>query len=175
MTGNPAQNPPPGPQVGKGWAWYYRNILRHWRFVSKRRRIVNYAKASLGYAGRMHYTETVRRSELFHRPKGKFIGSHADCSQYSATLAHWSGVVGVTDSDWTGTLCHKGQRLAAPEPGAFVFFGTEPFVHMGVMQDAKHVIGFGTQSAPDRNTLSGLLAFFAREGHPGYEFRDLTT
>lgn len=136
--------------------------------------IVRYAKASLAYAGKMRYTEGVARSQLYHRPKGDFHGASADCSQYSATLCHWVGVVGVTDTDWTGTLCHKGQRLTAPEPGCFVFFGTAPFVHMGVMQDSKRVIGFGTQSAPDVNTLAGLLAYFAGEGHPGFEFRDLT-
>lgn len=178
MTGNPPQNPPFDPP-GTGWyaryaRWWQAHVL-HRLPLGKRRRIVNYAKASLSYAGRMHYTETAQRSELFHRPKGKFLGAHADCSQYSASLCHWVGVQGVTETDWTGTLCRKGIKLAAPEPGAFVFFGTAPFVHMGVMRDRTHVIGFGQQAAPNMNTLSALLAYFAQKGHPGYEFRDLTT
>ena len=177
MSGNPSPETPGAPYSGKAYErfkrWYWSHVL-HRLPASKRTRIVRYAKASLAYAGKMHYTEGVRRSELYHRPRGKFLAAHADCSQYSASICHWVGVVGVTDSDWTGTLCHKGQKLVSPEPGCFVFFGVEPFVHMGVMQDSKHVIGFGTQSAPDVNTLAGLLAYFASQGHPGYEFRDLT-
>ena len=122
----------------------------------------------------MHYTETAARSELFHRPRGKFLGAHADCSQYSASLCHWVGVQGVTDTDWTGTLCTKGVKLGEPVAGCFVFFGAPPFVHMGVMVDRTHVIGFGQQQAPDENALAGLVAYFAGSGHPGFQFRDLT-
>lgn len=179
MSGsNPSPNTPGAPYSGKAYEgfkrWYWAHVL-HYFPANKKRRIVNYAKASLNYAGKMHYTELFGRSQLFHRRRGDFKGARADCSQYCASLCHWVGVVGVTDSDWTGTLCHKGQKLISPERGCFVFFGADPFVHMGVMEDAKHVIGFGTQSAPDRNTLAGLLAYFAGQGHPGYEFRDLTT
>lgn len=178
MDGNPSPETPPAPQIG-GWyeryrRWYAAHVLRRLP-GSKRARIVRYAKASLHYAGKMHYTETTARSELFHRKRGRFGGAHADCSQYSSSLCHWTGVKSVTDSDWTGTLCHKGVKLAAAEPGCFVFFGVEPFVHMGVMETRTQVIGFGTQSAPDRNSLAGLLAYFAGQGHPGYEFRDLTS
>lgn len=174
---NPSPNTPPAPQIG-GWyerykRWYWAHVLHHFP-VSKRKRIVNYAKASLAYAGRMHYTEEAMRSQLFHRPKGDYKGAHADCSQFSASILHWSGVKDVTDSDWTGTLCHKGTKLQNSEPGCFVFFGVEPFVHMAVMETRTQAIGFGDQSAPDRNSLAGLLAFFAHEGHPGYIFRDLT-
>lgn len=177
MSGNPSPNTPTAPQIG-GWyerykRWYWSHVLHRWP-GTKRQRIVRYAKASLAYAGKMHYTEGPQRSELFHRRRGQFKGAHADCSQYSASLCHWVGVNDVTDSDWTGTLCHKGVKLTAAEPGCFVFFGTEPFVHMGVVESVVSVIGFGTQSAPDRNSFAGLLAYFASKGHPGYEFRDLT-
>jgi hypothetical protein len=178
MSGNPSPNTPGAPYSGKAYErfkrWYWSHVL-HKLPGSKRQRIVRYARASLAYHGRMHYTETVRRSELFHRKRGDFDGAHADCSQYSATLCHWVGVVGVTDTDWTGTLCHKGQMILSPQPGCFVFFGTAPFVHMAVMVDKKHAVGFGSQSSPDESSLAGLVAYFASQGHPGYEFRDLTT
>lgn len=80
----------------------------------------------------------------------------------------------MTDTDWTGTLCRKGRKLALAEPGCFVFFGTAPFVHMAVMVDRRSAIGFGDQEAPNQSSLSGLVAYFTTNGHPGHEFRDLT-
>jgi hypothetical protein len=145
----------------------------------RRMRIRRSARNSLRYAGRMHYTEGPERSELFHRPKGDFLGAHADCSQYSAALCHWNGVQDVNDKDFTGTLANKGKPLASPARGSFVFFGAAPYVHMGVMvkpllSRTWHVIGFGDQAAPDETPLPILLAYFERQGHPGHVFRDLT-
>lgn len=127
----------------------------------------------------MHYTEGPRRSEFFHYPRGEFAGASADCSQYSATLCHWAGVKDITDKDYTGTLCKKGRKIAKPLRGAFVFFGVAPFVHMGVLvkparSKVWHVIALGDQAGPDENTLPVLLDYFAKQGHPGHEFRDLT-
>ena len=148
-------------------SWYRRNQIRL------------LARKSLGYAGRMHYTEGPDRSQLFHRPKGAFLHAGADCSQYSSSLCHWVGVRDVTDQDFTGTLAQKGHALAKPQRGAFVFFGAPPYVHMGVLvkpllSSVWHVIGFGDQAAPDENTLPGMLDYFRRQGHPGHIFRDLT-
>jgi hypothetical protein len=80
----------------------------------------------------------------------------------------------VNDQDWTGTLGQKGKPLTDPVPGCFVFFGAPPYVHMGVMGYRRHVIGFGYQAGPERNTLAALVAFFAANGHPGHAFRDIT-
>lgn len=148
-------------------SWYRRNQIRR------------LARSSLIYHGRMHYTEGPGRRELFHRSKGDFLAAGADCSQYSASLLHWIGVRDVTDQDFTGTLCQKGRKLDKPKRGAFVFFGSPPYVHMGVLvkpllASSWHVIGFGDQQAPDENTLPGMLEFFRAQGHPGHEFRDLT-
>jgi len=127
----------------------------------------------------MHYTEGPARSQLFHRPIGRFENAGADCSQYSAALCHWVGVKSVNDRDFTGSLADKGRAISKPKRGAFVFFGAPPYVHMGVLvkplrAPSWHVIGFGEQHAPDENTLPGLLAYFAKQGHPGHAFRDLT-
>lgn len=127
----------------------------------------------------MNYTEGPQRSELFHRRRGNFAGAHADCSQYSASLAHWAGVQAVTDKDWTGTLGKKGVRVEKPSRGCFVFFGVPPYVHMGVLvrpllSRRWLVIAFGHNGAPDINSLNGLLAYFAGRGHTGHAFRDLT-
>ena len=85
----------------------------------------------------------------------------------------------MDDKDWTGTLGKKGVRIEEPVRGAFVLFGTPPYVHMGVLvrppwASSWHVIGFGDQGAPDESTLPGLLAYFAARGDHGYAFRDLT-
>ena len=145
----------------------------------QRNQIRRLARRSLSYAGRMHYTEGARRSEMFHRPKGAFLGASADCSQYSASLCHWIGIKSVNDRDYTGTLAEKGKPISSPRRGAFVFFGEPPYVHMGVLvkpllSRTWHVIGFGDQAAPDENTLPGMLDYFRRQGHPGHAFRDLT-
>lgn len=147
--------------------------------LTRKQRIRRLARRSLAYAGRMHYTEGVNRSDMFNKPRGDFLGASADCSQYSASLCHWVGVKGVTDTDWTGSLAKKGRMVERPARGVFVFFGAPPYVHMGVMvkpllSSSWHVIGFGDQSAPEESTLPGLLSFFNREGHPGHQFRDLT-
>lgn len=147
--------------------------------LTKRQQIRRSARRSLQYAGRMSYTEGLQRSELFHRKRGNFAGAHADCSQYSATLCHWVGVKAVTDKDWTGTLAKKGKGIEQPSRGTFVFFGTPPYVHMGVMvkpllSRSWHVIAFGHNGAPDEHRLLDLLAYFQGRGDPGYAFRDLT-
>jgi hypothetical protein len=177
MASNPPQQVPGAPFSPAWYArfqrWYWSHVL-HVPRPSKRKRIVAHAKGSLRYHGRMHYTETVARSELFHRPRGKFLGAHADCSQYSATLCHWVGVPTVTDTDWTGTLAKKGKPVEQPSPGVFVFFGAPPYVHMAVMVSKTQAIGFGQQAAPNQSSLAGLVAYFAGIGHPGHAFRDLT-
>jgi len=127
----------------------------------------------------MTYTEGPNRKQLFHRPVGRFEKAGADCSQYSASLCHWVGVKSVTDTDFTGTLAQKGKPIKSPKRGAFVFFGSPPYVHMGVLvkpwrAPVWHVIAFGEQDAPDENTLPDLLAYFKKHGHPGHAFRDLT-
>jgi hypothetical protein len=145
----------------------------------RRHRIRRLARQSLGFAGQMNYTEGRDRSQLFHRPVGRFAKAGADCSQYSASLCHWVGVKDVTDLDFTGTLAQKGRQVAKPSRGTFVFFGAPPYVHMGVMvkpllSRSWHVIGFGDQAGPEEATLSSMLMGFASEGHPGHVFRDLT-
>lgn len=147
--------------------------------LTRRQRIRRLARRSLAYAGRMHYTEGPNRSQLFHRPRGDFLGAAADCSQYSASLCHWIGVKDVTDTDWTGTLAKKGRLVERPSRGVFVFFGVPPFVHMGVMvkpllSSQWHVIGFGDQQGPDETPLPAMLRYFEQAGHPGHAFRDLT-
>jgi hypothetical protein len=147
--------------------------------VYRRNRIRRLARSSLSFAGRMNYTEGPNRSQLFHRPAGRFAAAGADCSQYSASLCHWVGVKDVTDKDFTGTLAKKGKPLSKPVRGGFVFFGEPPYVHMGVLvkpllSRTWHVVGFGDQAGPDENTLPGLLNYFTKQGHPGHAFRDLT-
>lgn len=176
MTGNAATNPPalPPPKFRRWHGFVYRLVGRV--HPSKRLRIWAYARAGLAYHGRMVYTEGLSRGGLFHRNQGDFNGAHADCSQYAASCAHWAGVTSATDTDYTGTLGKKGRAVQEPQvkPGHVVLFGKYPYVHMGVMGYKRHVLGFGTQSGPDRNTLAGLIAYFAGIGHPGYAFRDLT-
>jgi hypothetical protein len=119
----------------------------------------------------MHYTEGRDRSQLFHRPVGRFAKAGADCSQYSASLCHWVGVKDVTDLDFTGTLAQKGRQVAKPKRGVFVFFGV---MVKPLLSRSWHVIGFGDQAGPEENTLAAMLMGFAAEGHPGHVFRDLT-
>jgi hypothetical protein len=173
MIGNAATNPPALPPKTKVWhGWIYKRIARV--HPVKRQRIRFYAHAGLAYHGRMHYSQGATRSELFHRKRGDFVNADADCSQYGASCAHWSGVQTVTDADWTGTLGKKGKLLGQPVTGCFVFFGAPPYVHMGVMGRGRNVLGFGSQTGPDRNELDTLLTYFARQGHPGHAFRDIT-
>ena len=122
-------NPSPGTPQGQHARAYHRLIPA----LTRKQRIRRLARKSLRYAGRMTYTEGILRSELFHQERGHFEGAHADCSQYSATLCHWVGVKDVADTDYTGTLGKKGVRLEQPERGAFVLFGSPPYVHMGVL------------------------------------------
>ena len=175
MTGNAATNPPFKPPKTRVWHGYLYRLIGKVHPV-KRERIRYYAHAGLAYHGRMVYTQGPQRSELFHRKPGRFAGAHADCSQYAASCAHWAGVKGVDASDWTGTLGKKGKQVqtAHVKPGMFVFFGAPPYVHMGVMGRDMHVLGFGGQSGPDRNTLAALVGYFAGQGHAGFAFRDIT-
>ena len=142
---------------------------------SRRKRLLANARRGLKFAGKMVYDDKdARRSELFHRKPGRFAGAHADCSQYVSSCAHWSGVRSVTDTDWTGTLATKGKPVEQPVPGCIVLFGDPPYVHTGVMDEGRRVIGFGTPDGPDVSNLATLIAYFAGTGHPGHAFRDLT-
>lgn len=132
--------------------------------------VAHYARASLPYAGRMHYTEGRLRSQLFHRKPGDFNNAHADCSQFAASIFHWAGCTTVTDSDWTGTLWNKGTVLPAPQPSCLVIFGPPPGVHAAIWMSDSDVIEFGWQGAPDASTLSGLEEYFAGKGHPGVRY-----
>lgn len=143
-----------------------------------RANIVSMAHRSLAFAGQMPYTMTSLRSQLFHRSKGNFAGAHADCSQFFASILHWFGVKGVTDSDWTGTLWDKGKVLSSPKPGCGVIFGPHPGEHIAMIteQDDRGVwwaIGFGHTGAPDRVSLPDLKAYFSKRGHPGVRYIDL--
>lgn len=173
MTSNASLTDPPVPLKRK------HRLARITPALTRKQRIRRHARRSLSFAGRMHYTETALRSQLFGRKPGNFNNAHADCSQYSASLCHWVGVASVDDKDWTGTLGRKGKLVESPARGVFVFFGTPPYVHMGVMvkpllSRTWHVIGFGDSAAPDESTLPALLGYFAVRGHPGHAFRDLT-
>lgn len=145
---------------------------------TKRQQIVSMAHQSLNYAGKMYYSMQSNRSELFHRAKGNFAGAHADCSQWFASIHHWFGIPGVTDSDWTGTLWDKGKHISEPKPGCGVIFGPHPGEHIAMVteKDAHGVwwcIGFGHQGAPDHVSLPNLKKYFADNGHPGVRFIDL--
>jgi hypothetical protein len=143
---------------------------------SKRKRLAAWARQGLRFKGRMHYTMTAQRSLLFHRPRGHFLGAYADCSQYFAACAHWSGVSKVTDEDYTGSLWNKG-KVDGPIIGGGVIFGTFPGVHIGTFTGYKDghwfVTGFGAQAGPDVHTLSSLIEYFQAR-NPGVRYIDVT-
>ena len=178
MSGNP-------PQLDKleGLALEYA-LIPDWRdrmlgrvHPSKRKRLAAWARQGLRFKGRMHYTMTTQRSILFHRPRGHFLGAYADCSQYFAACAHWSGVKKVTDEDFTGTLWNKG-KVGKPILGGGVIFGAYPGEHIGVFTGRRNgqwlVSGFGGKYGPDVNTLGVLEGYFVAHGHPGTRFIDIT-
>lgn len=139
-------------------------------------RIVYYANRGLRFAGRMVYSETADRSELFSRKPGDFQGAHADCSQYVASILHWLGVKSVTSADYTGTLLQKGKLLPGPALGAVAIWGPGTGAHAAFVTARAgsdwYVVGFGHQGAPDRSTLSGMNAYFEGVGQPGVRYLD---
>ena len=125
--------------------------------------------------GRLIYSESANRSELFHCKPGIVpSGTHADCSQFYAACAKWAGVKKVTDKDYTGTLLQKGLLISKPEPGCCVIFGPGTGTHAGMATEKVGndwwIVGFGHQGAPDRVLLSQLKAYFAGAGHPGVRY-----
>jgi hypothetical protein len=145
---------------------------------SRRRRLAAKARQGLAYAGRMVYTEGPTRSMFFNAPPNIYAGEHADCSQYGAGCGHRVGVKTLTEIDWTGTIWDKGTVIAAPRIGAFVIFGPKPGVHLGIVTGRRNgqwlVTGFGSQHAPDVNTLAELASYFTQTGHGGTRYIDIT-
>jgi hypothetical protein len=138
--------------------------------------VVYWAHKSLLYAGKMNYTEDWKlRQEFFGKKKGDFYTAHADCSQYVSTILHWLGAA-TTSTDYTGSLWNKGRVLVGPQVGAVAIWGAYPGQHTAFVtgrvagKDDWYVVGFGHQGAPDRNTLSGMNAYFKALGHPGVRF-----
>ncbi len=125
--------------------------------------------------GKLSYSETANRSELFHCQPG-FVpsGTHADCSQFYSTCGHWAGVKSLNDHDYTGTLIQKGTQVGSAVPGCAVIFGPGTGTHVGMATEKQggdwFVVAFGHQGAPDRVLLSVLRAYFAKAGHPGVRY-----
>jgi hypothetical protein len=140
--------------------------------------IVYWCHLSLAYAGKMTYTENWSlRQRFFARAVGKFLGAFADCSQFVSTLLKWGGVKTVTSTDFTGSLLQKGNPLSAPKPGCVAVWGPGTGAHTAFVTEKVgngdwFCVGFGHQGAPDRNTLSGMNAYFHSIGQPGVRFLD---
>lgn len=130
--------------------------------------VVSFAKAALAFAGKMNYTEGSGRSELFHRKPGDFKGAGADCSQFVASILHWTGNKQVSDSDFTGTLLQKGNQISSPQAGCVVVWGPGNGVHTAFITEQSgsdwYTIGFGGQGAPDKVLLSAMNQYFNHSG-----------
>lgn len=146
--------------------------------ASLEEQIVALAHQSLGFAGKMTYSEGPDRAMLFHRAKGDFDRAHADCSQLGASILHWLGNQHVTDTDYTGTLLQKARIVAAPAAGLGAIWGPGTGAHFAWITEeiggVWYVVGFGHQGAPDRNTLSGMNQYFASVGEPGVRYLDFS-
>lgn len=140
------------------------------------RKIVAYANLSLHFAGRMTYTQTRARSQLFHRKPGVYLNASADCSQLVASILHWLGVKVVTDTDYTGTLLAKGTLQSHPTMGCVAIWGPGTGIHAAfVTEHIKgtsdwYTVGFGHQGAPNRAKLSDMNAYFLHIGKPGVRY-----
>jgi hypothetical protein len=141
--------------------------------------IVYWCHISLAYAGKMTYTENwTLRQRFFRFAVGVFFGASSDCSQFVATILKWCGVKTVTSTDYTGTLLQKGKRVSMPGPGIVAVWGPGTGTHTAFI--TEHIaggadwycVGFGHQGAPDRNTLSGMNAYFQSIGKPGVRYLD---
>lgn len=142
--------------------------------------IVRIANRGLLFAGRMTYSEGADREMLFDRKRGDFLDAHADCSQFCASDLHWLGVKSLTKTDYTGTLLEKGRLVTVLRPGLIPIWGPHTGAHAAVLTEKTpdgrdwYVVGFGHQGAPDRNTLSGMNAYFNAIGEPGVRFLEFT-
>jgi hypothetical protein len=136
--------------------------------------MVHWATWGMLNAAHFVYDESPGRSMMFGLKPGDLAQQiHADCSQFYASCAHWAGVPGLTDTDYTGTLLEKGRLLtnrAAWQPGDCVIFGPGTGDHAAMLTTPDGAdwwtIGFGHQGAPDRVTLSGTAAWFEQHGMP---------
>lgn len=139
--------------------------------------------AHWGVENRNHfiYTETARRSVMFHRKPGDLSGGpiYADCSQFYSAIGHWCGIHTLTDTDYTGTLLSKGKQVPVPAPGDCVIFGGGNGDHAAMITEKAAgkdwwTIGFGHQGAPERVLLSGMTAWFKQHGMPGVRYRSFS-
>ena len=142
--------------------------------------IVYWCHLSLAYAGKMTYTENwTLRQRFFARAVGKFLGAFADCSQFVSTLLKWGGVKIVTSTDYTGSLLTKGKPVSRPAPGLVAVWGPGTGAHTAFITERVnstdwYVVGFGHQGAPDRNTLTGMNAYFQSIGQLGVRYLDFS-
>lgn len=116
-----------------------------------------------------HYTESAQRDQMFHLKPGVIPagGIHADCSQFVSAVLHWSGVKGLTDTDYTGTLLRKGKTVSSPVEGDVVIWGPDTGVHAAFYVGDRFTVGFGhSPGAPNRVSLSAMNAYFASVHEP---------
>jgi hypothetical protein len=144
--------------------------------LSKRQLAAKYCHEALNYAGRMYYTEGPRRSELFNRAPGNFLGAGADCSQFVSSIMHWCGITSVNQWDATGTLLTKGKAVAEPAIGRIIIAGYGAGVHTGMFVGQENgewmIVEFGFQGAPDKVSLANFEAYFRARGQGEFRIRD---
>lgn len=143
---------------------------------SKRQLAQHFCEEALGYAGRMYYTEGPRRSELFNRAPGNFLGAGADCSQFVSSIMHWCGITSVNQWDATGSLLVKGKAAAEPAIGRIIIAGYGSGVHTGMFVGQENgewqIVEFGYQGAPDKTSLANFKAYFEARGQGEFRIRD---
>lgn len=142
---------------------------------SQRASMVGWANWGVANCAHFFYDETAERSMMFNLKPGDLSKTiHADCSQFYSSCAHWSGVQGLTDTDYTGTLLEKGKALTAAEakPGDCVIWGPGTGEHAAMFVAGGYAIGFGHQGAPDRVAISDITTWMEENGH-GSEVRYL--
>jgi hypothetical protein len=138
--------------------------------------MVHWANWGVVHAAHFVYDEGKQRSMMFGLHPGDLSKPiHADCSQFYASCAHWAGVSGLADTDYTGTLLEKGHLHAdrtSWKPGDCVIFGGGTGDHAAMLTERDGttdwwIVEFGVQGAPDRGTLSGTSEWFEQHGKPG--------
>lgn len=140
---------------------------------SKRAAMIHWAQWGVLNNAKFEYTQShPQRSEMFHREPGDLKGIiTADCSQFYAAIAHWCGVPGMTDTDYTGTLLEKGKIVRTPTPGDGILFGGGTGEHIAMVTYNGYCIGFGhSPGAPNRVKRFDMIAWFKDHGHPGVRY-----
>lgn len=108
--------------------------------LSKRDKVVHWAKWGVSFEPSIHYSEAVDRDDWLTKRAG-LLPLVTDCSGFATACYKWAGAddpngLGYKQLGYTGTLLSHMKVVSRPKPGDLVVYGPGTGHHVGIVVEA---------------------------------------